>query len=441
MLPNVLGAQKLLVIPVNFQTDPSEPWSQDEVSQRIFGDADAYFRDVSLERTWFEGDITTWVTVHRDPAVCDPLGIATDAETQAAKLGYDAAGYDHVVYLVPALNCSWAGIGGSGKVWVRGIAFRTVVHELGHSFGLLHSHSAVCPIDESGSWPDGCTHYEYGDIFDIMGASSGAAFNAFQQRRLGYLDTDSTRFTTLVDTSGEYQIGAYAVSDSLSRALRIPAGTDVSTGAARMLYITRREPVGRDTVLKYDLAADQNRILNGVAIHIALEGTGDGALIDTTPGTGYAISDMQDAPILVGEAYIEPLSGIIIAPVAVEPGVATVAVTLASPAEPIPAPTANRPPVAVDDATEQVAGQLAEVPVLANDSDPDADPLVVTYLSVPRYGSVSLNGDGVPVYRAPRKFQGTDSFSYEISDGTAQASALVRVTVTTATGGRGGKKR
>ena len=306
--------------------------------------------------------------------------------------------------------------------------------------GFLTILSTVCPVGGSESWPVGCTRYEYGDLFDIMGASGGAAFNAFHQRRLGYLDTDPNRFTTLVDVSGEYQIGAYAVSDSLSRALRIPAGTDASSGATRVLYVTRREPVGRDAVLKYDLTADQNRILNGVAVHIALEGTGDGALIDTTPGTRDGISDMQDAPLLVGEVYVEPLSGTIVAPVAVEPGISTIAVTLGSTVKPSTG-SGNSPPIAVDDAAEQPAGTTVEIPVLANDSDPDADPLLISYLGVPKYGSVSLNSNGAAVYRAPRKFQGIDSFSYEVSDGVARASALVKITVTSSTSGRGGKSR
>ena len=67
--------------------------------------------------------------------------------------------------------------------------------------------------------------------------------------------------------------------------------------------------------------------------------------------------------------------------------------------------------------------------------------MVITYLGVPDFGSVSVNGNGVPVYRAPRKFEGTDTFLYEISDGAASATALVTVTVKAGTKGRGRKKK
>jgi hypothetical protein len=431
LLPYVLGAQKLLVIPVKFQLDPSEPWTLDEISQRVFVETDAYYRDVSLARTWFEGDVTPWVTINRDPTVCDPYGVKDDAIAEAAKLGYDATGYGRLLYIVPALECSWAGVAGVGgnpsHSWYRDIDFKTLAHELGHNFGLRHSHSAVCRQDESWFWRTSCEQYDYGDIFDIMGGSLGAAFNVLQQRRLGYLDSDPTKTTTLVEITNEYQIGTYAVANSLPRALRIPAGIDPDSGAARTLYVTRREPVGLDSLLGGSLSADQTRIRNGITIHIGMEETGDGALIDTTPFTQSGMTDLMDAPLLVGESYIDPFSGITVAPVTVEPGIATVAVTFGPPQDPGPGPVDNQPPLAVDDAADDTAGSAVEIPVLANDSDPDNDVLVITYLGVPDFGSVSLNSNGLPVYRAPRKFEGTDTFRYEISDGTASATAQVTV--------------
>jgi len=442
-LPYTLGAQKLLVIPVKFQSDLSEPWTSNEISQRVFVETDAYYRDVSLDRTWFEGDVTPWVTINHDPTVCDPYVVKDNAIAEAARLGYDATAYSRLLYIVPALQCAWAGVAGVGgnpsHSWYRDIDFKTLAHELGHNFGLRHSHSAVCRPDESWFWRTSCEQYEYGDIFDLMGGSLGAAFNILQQRRLGYLDTDPAKTTTLVGVTGEYQIGTYAVEDSLSRGLRIPAGIDPDTGTARTLYVTRREPVGRDALLGGSLSADQNRIRNGVAIHIGMEETGDGALIDTTPFTQSGMIDFMDAPLLVGETYIDPVSGITVAPISVEPGIATVSVTLGTPQDPVPVPASNNPPVAVDDTADGTAGSGVEIPVLANDSDPDADPLVITYLGVPQFGSVSLNNNGLPVYRAPRKFVGTDTFSYQISDGVDSATANVTITVMAGAKGGGGK--
>jgi hypothetical protein len=179
---------------------------------------------------------------------------------------------------------------------------------------------------------------------------------------------------------------------------------------------------------------DQNRVRNGIVIHIGLEESGDGALIDGTPLSRTGLSDMQDAPLLVGEVYVDPATGIIVAPVTVGPDVATVAVTLGSPGEPGTTPTENQPPLAHDDSAKLEAGKTKVIPVLNNDSDPDNHTLTVTKVGNPRFGSVAFDSNGLPLYRAPRKFEGVDSFSYEISDGRAYATAKVTVTVTAASG-------
>lgn len=91
----------------------------------------------------------------------------------------------------------------------------------------------------------------------------------------------------------------------------------------------------------------------------------------------------------------------------------------------------NRGPVAVNDTLSVVSGAPATVVnVLANDSDPDNDPLTITAVGTPANGSAAIVAGGVSY--APRAgFVGTDSFGYTISDrngGTAQA--IVSVTVT-----------
>ncbi|MEZ4677797.1 MAG: Ig-like domain-containing protein [Caldilineaceae bacterium] len=57
-----------------------------------------------------------------------------------------------------------------------------------------------------------------------------------------------------------------------------------------------------------------------------------------------------------------------------------------------PSATPNRPPTAVGDTATTTAGQAVTINVLANDSDPDGDPLTVTILQQPQNGSAPVNG-------------------------------------------------
>jgi hypothetical protein len=77
----------------------------------------------------------------------------------------------------------------------------------------------------------------------------------------------------------------------------------------------------------------------------------------------------------------------------------------------------NCPPVAVDDTATTVNGFPVTINVLANDSDPDGDPLTVTSVSDPPNGTAVNNGDGTVTYTPDCGFFGTDTFGYSISDG------------------------
>lgn len=90
--------------------------------------------------------------------------------------------------------------------------------------------------------------------------------------------------------------------------------------------------------------------------------------------------------------------------------------------------TSNEPPVAADDRAIAHQGAEAAIPVLANDSDPDGDPLTVITVADPENGAATINGDLI-VYSPDDEFTGTDSFAYSISDGAATDTATVTVTV------------
>lgn len=91
---------------------------------------------------------------------------------------------------------------------------------------------------------------------------------------------------------------------------------------------------------------------------------------------------------------------------------------------------ANLVPVAENDFARTARNTAVAIPVLANDHDPDGDPLSIAAFDQPAYGAVALDG-GRLVYTPPRNYQGTAAFAYMIADGQGgTASATVTVTVT-----------
>jgi VCBS repeat-containing protein len=68
--------------------------------------------------------------------------------------------------------------------------------------------------------------------------------------------------------------------------------------------------------------------------------------------------------------------------------------------------------------------------VLKNDTDPDGDVLTAGSASTPGQGSVLLNADGSFTYTPNAGAAGTDTFTYEASDGVLSSPATVTITIT-----------
>ncbi len=86
--------------------------------------------------------------------------------------------------------------------------------------------------------------------------------------------------------------------------------------------------------------------------------------------------------------------------------------------EPLP----NNAPVAVADSYATTGSRslvIAAPGVLANDSDPEGDPITASLVSGPANGSVTLQFNGGFTYNPTAGFDGVDSFSYRAGDGLA----------------------
>ena len=91
----------------------------------------------------------------------------------------------------------------------------------------------------------------------------------------------------------------------------------------------------------------------------------------------------------------------------------------------------NDAPVAVgDSASVNEDAVLNGSTVLANDTDTDVDALTATLVTGPSHGTLVFNSDGSYTYTPTANFNGTDSFTYQANDGTADSNvATVTITV------------
>jgi hypothetical protein len=94
----------------------------------------------------------------------------------------------------------------------------------------------------------------------------------------------------------------------------------------------------------------------------------------------------------------------------------------------------NQAPDTVADSATTSQGTAVTINVLANDTDVDGDPLTITTVSRPQFGTATTNGQNV-TYTPNAGFAGQDSFSYFVSDGHDHTTAG---SVTVAVYGPGG---
>jgi hypothetical protein len=68
--------------------------------------------------------------------------------------------------------------------------------------------------------------------------------------------------------------------------------------------------------------------------------------------------------------------------------------------------------------------------LLANARDADGDPLTVTLVGGPSHGTLNLQADGAFTYMPNAGFAGTDTFTYQVSDGVRSTTATAALNVT-----------
>lgn len=90
----------------------------------------------------------------------------------------------------------------------------------------------------------------------------------------------------------------------------------------------------------------------------------------------------------------------------------------------------NDPPVGASETLDAIAEVPLVTNLLANDLDPDGDPLTAALVTRPGEGAATLDPDGTFTYTARAGFDGADAFTYVIADGrggTATVAATIHV--------------
>jgi hypothetical protein len=170
--------------------------------------------------------------------------------------------------------------------------------------------------------------------------------------------------------------------------------------------------VSEDTPVAVDLQASDSagRTLTYIIVSGPAKGTlsdddGDG-LVTYTPNAEFAGGDAF--AFKVNNGYSDS-------------NVATVSITVEA---------VNDPPVANEDSATTAATVAVDIDVLANDTDADGDALSLTSFTQPQAGAVVDHGGGILTYTPVAGFNGTDNFTYTITDGHgAGAQGLVSVFV------------
>jgi hypothetical protein len=140
---------------------------------------------------------------------------------------------------------------------------------------------------------------------------------------------------------------------------------------------------------------------------VVINGSGPNNTVTYTSSTGFAGSDSFNYTVSDGKG-----------------GTATghVSVTVSA--------AVNHNPTANNDSATTIKNTPVKIAVLANDTDPDGDPLIVTAVTAPAHGSAVINGDNTVTYTPSTGYLGGDSFRYTVSDGRGgTAMATVNVTV------------
>jgi T1SS-143 domain-containing protein len=277
-------------------------------------------------------------------------------------------------------------------------------------------------------------------VDDVVSATEDTPFSSTVSLIANDSDADGDPLTAVAGTFATAQGGSVTInadgsyvytpaanfngSDSFNYTVTDGVLTDTGTVTLTVAAVNDAPIAGADTATTLTdtpvvidvLANDSDAEGDPLAVTGATAANGTVAIdpatgaLTYTPGTGFNGSDTISYTVSDGNG-----------------GTTGDTVTVVVTATPINAPVAVDDVVTVSEDTPF----SSVVSLIANDTDADGDALsaVAGTFATAQGGSVTINADGSYVYTPAANFNGTDSFSYTVTDGTLTDTGTVTLTV------------
>ena len=321
--PHTVGTKQILVIRTDFSDFPGDPISEAAAATLMDGAVKTQLEDMSYGLT--TSIVTVTPKTYRLPRTGASYATANDrnplhADARAlAGADHTLTNFDRIIVLfpnlgtarVPGSQITFAGLANVGgtNAWINGpnsFAMPTLIHELGHTYGLLHA-NLWRVRDGNALSVDGNT-LEYGDPFDLMGSTSATGvtrdarhhFNMWGKNRLGWLPDEAV---TTVTRSGTYRVHRF---DARNAPRNQPLALRIFRDGVRWYWIGLRQNFATGT-----LRADGAYVIWGHNQRLQTQ------LLDlNTPGGAGTANGTGDAALPLGATFQDPQHGITLRTVA-----------------------------------------------------------------------------------------------------------------------------
>jgi hypothetical protein len=282
------GQKRVLFMRVDFSDRVGDPLSQAAAQTLIDTNVNDFFIANSFNKTSLVGTVTPTLRLPRTVVEYQMNGgnylqLLQDARVAARDAGFDSNTYNLDIVAHPGIFSGWAGRGyvGSKGTWLNGSFGQGVTsHELGHNYGVFHANfwNAGDSIIGAG------TLQEYGNPFDVMGASSSSHFNAWFKRLFDW--TTGAQVTT-VTTSGTYRVH------------RLETATP--DGGMQALKVPRNDSQSRDYWVEYRQSITNNpSLMSGASLNFGFPfmSSQGSHLLDMTPD-----GNRGNSPLVIGRTF------------------------------------------------------------------------------------------------------------------------------------------
>jgi len=226
-----------------------------------------------------------------------------DAIALAEVANYDMSNYDIVGVSFPFTSFNYRGLAGGSRQWLNGnVNNGTITHEFGHNYGLRHSASWDTT---DGSVMGTGNHNEYGDVFDMMGASysyPNGHFSVHGKNRLNWIPDSK-----MIISDGSTATHRIYRQDHINAISNNALGIKIQSGTSEELFLSFRRAFTSNSDLS-----------NGLYFQWNWHSDEAPRYLDMTPDTSAnPHADKLDGALAIGETFVDPSGFLRITPLQV----------------------------------------------------------------------------------------------------------------------------